>query len=852
MNLLTNILPYWLIPAVVLTPALLWLFLGVGLPYALALLPRRDWRHRTMVIAVSMALGPALTTTGLFLLGTFGQFSLIGALVVSLIVFLIGVALFRFNRRTGDPSDVVINYQRLNTIEITLIVVIVIGLIIRFWNTAYWPYTTYDEFWVYGYNAKIFMLRGAIPQSMGYYPQLVPLSYTFMQLMWSGVNDHAARTVVPMFALASILMAYLLGAKLFNRRVGLLTAAIWALYPQQTAWSQFGDLEVPTTLYFTATVLFFALGWREKNPRYIILSGLMMGAALWTKPTAAALVESFALFIGVSLISWVLSKRDSLTAWLRSNQFVLPMLALCVAAPIGGMWYIRNVLYGHPPLVLPAAYWQVAAQRSGQELGWPLLIAACLTLLLIIRREQVRFAVLGLALLLVGSLPSAFAYRLPTFDEVSQLIIGNLPSSLAPKHLGIVEYAILAVGAVLLISASRNWWRTLSTERRDTLLILGAFIVPYFATWFWSYSYHPRLSFAIVPSLIVLVAALLDRLLVYASSSIKRRAQGPMLIRFYKFAAIIVIVVLALPAWWAGSTALVPALSNQYPDDHARYAAGNPALMKMVDYLHNRRDPHRRPAVVNRPLRIAAPGELRLPFFFPNDDIRVTDYPIMLDQIAHVDYFMDSSVGQRLYNEHGLGYNQILSSFNRFEVMFRIYDVDDKNFRFALYYLNNKLRFVEPQPMNPILAKLGDFAELVGFDTGRLEGSPGQPFLLTLSWKAIKPGTLDYSVFIHWWDPRTNQLVASWGGEPVSGAWSVWYNVAGAHFSQAYHTRLWQTGERVMDEWMLVIPDAPAGVYELRVGLYDPISGERLPVRINGKPDGEWARLRDFTILGGK
>ena len=64
---------------------------------------------------------------------------------------------------------------------------------LRFWNTAYWPYTTYDEFWVYGYNAKIFMLRGAIPTSMGYYPQLLPLAYTFGQLMWGGINDHAAR-----------------------------------------------------------------------------------------------------------------------------------------------------------------------------------------------------------------------------------------------------------------------------------------------------------------------------------------------------------------------------------------------------------------------------------------------------------------------------------------------------------------------------------------------------------------------------------------------------------------------------------------------------------------------------------
>ncbi len=58
-------------------------------------------------------------------------------------------------------------------------------------------------------------------------------------------------------------------------------AAIWALYPHHAAWSQFGDLEVTVTLYFTATASFFALGWRDKQTRYLIVSGLMLGTALW-------------------------------------------------------------------------------------------------------------------------------------------------------------------------------------------------------------------------------------------------------------------------------------------------------------------------------------------------------------------------------------------------------------------------------------------------------------------------------------------------------------------------------------------------------------------------------------------
>ncbi|PJF32945.1 MAG: hypothetical protein CUN49_19820, partial [Candidatus Thermofonsia Clade 1 bacterium] len=69
-------------------------------------------------------------------------------------------------------------------------------------------------------------------------------------------------------------------------------------------------------------------------------------------------------------------QRRSVWRALWQNQLArYALLTLIVAFPLGGMWYIRNLLYGHPMLVLPEGYWQAAAQRSGQELGWLLLMA---------------------------------------------------------------------------------------------------------------------------------------------------------------------------------------------------------------------------------------------------------------------------------------------------------------------------------------------------------------------------------------------------------------------------------------------------------------------------------------------
>ncbi len=888
-------LPDWLLPTFLLLPALLWMFLGVGLPWARALLPRSDWCNRVTVIGVALALGPAMTTTAMFLIGTFGQFSIANVLVASVLVAGIGAILAARDRSPKVTAR--IDAQPLTVMDITLIAVAVVALVIRFWNTAYWPYTTYDEFWVYGYNAKMFMRHSNIPTSIGYYPQLIPLAYTFGQLMWGELNDHAARTVVPIFALASILMAYLLGSRLFNRRVGLLTAAMWALFPQHTAWSQFGDLEVPITLYFTATALFFVLGWRERKQRYIILSGVFMGAALWTKPTAFALPESLVLIAGVwaLFVLWSNIRRNGNNAkpltpsfgvawWFvsptslrpqrpplprkRGEGLVVPtgspsprtergtggevnpairypLLALMCAAPMGGMWYIRNILYGHDPIVLPQAYWQSAAQRSGMELGWPLLIALALTALLVVKRQRISAALGGMLLLLVGSLPSAFGGRLPTYGELSQLAVGLLPDSLTPYHLGIVEFAIIGVGVALLAWAAFPLWQKLADKWRATGLLLVAFIGPYFVTWFWSYSYHPRLSFAIVPLLIVLFAAVLDALrtaLAMPATSLRLR----------RFALSMIIIALALPGYAAGLTALEPAVTGSLPDDHAKYTSGNPALMALVDYLHWRKDPNHRPVVLNRPLVVSAPAELRLPFFFPLDDIR-TDYPIALDQIADVDYFVDSSVGQRLYNINDqFTYNQILASLTRQEVMQRAFTVDDGNFRFSAYTLQNQQRFAVPSPNGPINLQVGDFALLYGYDIGTTAGIPTRPFLLTLYWKALRPADLDYSVFIYLWDTKANKAVGVWGGEPVSGAWSVWYLVKGAHFDLNYHTRLWQAGETIKDEWRIIVPNAPPGIYELRLGMIDPGAQKMLPVTRDGTVIGDWIELHPFTILSKK
>src|SRR5579859_1836750 len=86
-------IPDWLQPTFLLLPALIWMCFGVGIPWALALLPRADWSRRIEVFALAIALGPAFTTTGMFVLGTFGHWSIASILLISALIAALGLTL---------------------------------------------------------------------------------------------------------------------------------------------------------------------------------------------------------------------------------------------------------------------------------------------------------------------------------------------------------------------------------------------------------------------------------------------------------------------------------------------------------------------------------------------------------------------------------------------------------------------------------------------------------------------------------------------------------------------------------------------------------------------------------------
>ena len=111
---------------------------------------------------------------------------------------------------------------------------------------------------------------------------------------------------------------------------------------------------------------------------------------------------------------------------------------------------------------------------------------------------------------------------------------------------------------------------------------------------------------------------------------------------------------------------------------------------------------------------------------------------------------------------------------------------------------------------------------LLGYDLSDQDGqryaeSTSQPseLKLMLYWRSESPLAVDYTTFVHVRDTG-GQTVAQKDQPPLGGA---------------YPTSLWDPGEIIADEVVIPVPpELPAGEYQLVVGLYDFVTGQRLAV----------------------
>ncbi len=87
------------------------------------------------------------------------------------------------------------------------------------------------------------------------------------------------RTATALLGTATIYLIYLIGKKLFNKQVGLLSALFLSLSFLHIQLSHFARHWVPATFFVTLVVLFSILIYQKRDNRYYIWAGIFLGLA---------------------------------------------------------------------------------------------------------------------------------------------------------------------------------------------------------------------------------------------------------------------------------------------------------------------------------------------------------------------------------------------------------------------------------------------------------------------------------------------------------------------------------------------------------------------------------------------
>ncbi len=122
----------------------------------------------------------------------------------------------------------------------------------------------------------------------------------------------------------------------------------------------------------------------------------------------------------------------------------------------------------------------------------------------------------------------------------------------------------------------------------------------------------------------------------------------------------------------------------------------------------------------------------------------------------------------------------------------------------------------------PMDAIFGEQLRLLGY---ALEPSEGA-LQVRLLWRAEQRMPIDYTVFVHLYDLEMGVPVSQDDAMPRRGA---------------LPTRFWMAGQIVDDQMTVPLPGVAAGTYGVLIGVYDGMTGDRLPVQVGSEsadPDG--------------
>ncbi|MDW8070230.1 MAG: hypothetical protein RMK79_02030 [Anaerolineae bacterium] len=166
-----------------------------------------------------------------------------------------------------------------------------------------------------------------------------------------------------------------------------------------------------------------------------------------------------------------------------------------------------------------------------------------------------------------------------------------------------------------------------------------------------------------------------------------------------------------------------------------------------------------------------------------------------------------------------------------------IYRLEDLSPRFDAMATLERFSALNLKDGNSTDYHFGTLAQLIGYrvqplpSAGIIRINPGDMLTVQLYWRSVQPSGVVYRAFVHLGE---NPIWAQQDDDPAC----------------RLPTSLWRAGQVARGQFRLVVPHTiPAGQYPLTLGLYEPITMERLPVlRGNGQGLGEAVLLATIEV----
>ncbi len=288
------------------------------------------------------------------------------------------------------------------------------------------------------------------------HPMLVQTLLSFVY--GTGEPDIAGRFVVAAIGVATVGVVYLLGCELYDRRTGLLAAALIAVLPYHVLVTRQILLDGPMVLFATTTLLYVARYGRSGRVVWLLAAGGAMGLTLLAKESSLVLLGGVYAFL-------------ALTPQLR-RPILGALGALGVMVAVFAVHPVTQALSGHAEtgqsylvwqLLRPANHgWEFYAVTVPPVLG-PLVLIAALAAVWRPRRDGAWREILLVTWILAPVLffelwpVKGFQYLLPVAPAVAVLAargVLRLPDRVtvlgrvAPRRGGLR----VVVGGIVLLS----------------------------------------------------------------------------------------------------------------------------------------------------------------------------------------------------------------------------------------------------------------------------------------------------------------------------------------------------------------------------------------------------------------